>query len=292
MIVQPGGWSIKVKAKHEGSAKISTSTSPSTSPSNALAKKIELNLKAKQDYGDINGLAYDLDGDGKWDSATDNTIRKGKLVTFPKISYKYSTNGKYSVKFKVRDSEGNEAEIFAEVNGGERKPSVQLLPKDTTIVLCDEILFRSSISEVGGKLASYTWDFNGDGKLEDSTTVNDTLVERSVKHTYTDTGVYILTVKAWDTDKKSNIDSSRVTVIQKPLFNLISKPVDTTISILDTVIINAVVRNDEGKLLKLSMDYEASGKWEDSLASQQVSIKYSAKHCYKTAGLFKALLLV
>lgn len=312
--VQPNGWDIKLKALHPRFSKITVQSvgapvlskdlivqvltdTPTleVTPSQSYitsGTKLYFTARAHQEHGEINGYSFDLNGDGKWDSAIDLTLRKGKVVELPKQSFTYMENGKYKVRFRVRDTEGNESEITAMVEVGEKKPAIQLLPKDTTISIGDEILFRSVISESGGKLAAYAWDFNGDGKNEDSAKVNDTLVERFVSHTFTDTGKIFVKLKAWDTEKNFGSDSALVTVILDASFAILSKRTDNTISINDTVRFVSSIRNEEGRTLVLESDFDADGKVDATESSSSKMILNSRKYAYPKAGDYKAVFRV
>jgi hypothetical protein len=352
------------------------------SPAKAVitaGKEVEFSVKSAQEFGSLVRFEWDLDGDGNWDDSLSGPWA-GKEVDLPKKSRLFERNGKYTIRFRVKDSEGNLAPVDAVVEVGERKPSVELLPKDTVISIRDEIRFRAEIQEPGGKLAGYAWDWNADGKADDVATLNDSMTALEVKRPFPDSGVFKILLSAKDSEGKTGADSVVVTVLMdRPKTNP-GEPVtaksrtqvsfkgtatdsfgtivkykwdfdgngvfddssdappafthsyaaegeykaafqvrdddgnvvtairkvtisdlpmvitairqDTTVSIKDIVPITASIRNDDGKALSYSWDYNGDGKYDDTVSSSLTTINISVPRPYNQVGKHKAKLRV
>ncbi|MDB5103489.1 MAG: hypothetical protein JWP91_1178 [Fibrobacteres bacterium] len=338
-------------------------------------KSVEFTVKSHQEFGSLVRFEWDLDGDGTWDDASEGPWA-GKDVDLPGKSRAFEKAGKYAIRFRVKDSEGNVALAEALVEAGERRPSVELLPKDTVISIRDEVKFRAEIIEPGGKLAEYSWDWNGDGKAEDAATLTDSMTSLKVSRIFQDSGKVKVILRTKDSEGKVGADSVTVTIRQDPPvpepgaaitaksnapvsfagtaaqqfgaisiykwdfdgdgvyddstdappamthayaiekeylarfyvrdddgnvatatrkvtisdvpFVITGKRADTTVSIKDAVPMTASIRNEDGKALQYSWDYNGDGKYDDTATSSLTAINVSVPHIYASAGNFKA----
>ena len=401
MVVKPGAWEARLLPKKEGDVTVTVHPKSDKvlqkslvvhvlkdapvleiSPAKAYiatGTKIEFSVKSRQAYGSVVEYAWDLDGDGAWDDSLAGTW-KDKAADLPKQSHTYDQAGSFKPRFRAKDSEGNYGYGEAQVEVGERKPSVQLGPRNDTISIKDTVLFQGDISESGGKLSSYIWDFNGDGKPEDSASLTDSSTSLKVSRSFPDSGVYTVRLRAHDASGKVGEDSVIVTVLRDapvlspgqdttaksrvpiefhglatqkfgtvvmykwdydgngvfddssaaPLmktftypvegvykarfyarddddnitirirtitindapFLILSKHADTVISIRDSIVLTASIRNDDGKALQYGWDYDGDGKLDDSANSSLTTIPVSNGHRYLTAGSFKTVLQV
>ncbi|GEM_PF-3830226 len=343
----------------------------------APGKQVEFTVKSHQEFGRLVRFEWDLDGDGNWDDTLSGSWT-GKDAELPKQGHLFDKAGKFTVRFRVKDGEGNYGTVSALVEVGERKPAVELLPKDTVISIRDVVRFRGEIQEPGGKLAGYNWDWDGNGTPDDVATLADSMTSLSVSRTYPDTGVFHVILNAKDSEGKIGADSVRVTVlldaphadagpavtaksgvavvfkgtawdslgyivkykwdfdgdgafddssdalkdfshayakeadysarfqvrdddgnvttvvrivkISDAPFIISAKRADTTISIKDNILMTATIRNDDGKDLQYSWDYNADGKYDDTTASNLKVIPVSKSHVFPAAGRFKATL--
>jgi hypothetical protein len=401
LIVKAGVWQATVKPKKEGVATVTVFPKSDTALQKKLqvqivkdapvlmvtpakvfitpGSKVDFILKSTQAYGSIVDYRWKFAGHMGWDDSLSGNW-KDKETLLPKQTIPFNDAGVFKIDFHVKDSEGNESEISAMVDVGSRRPSVELYPKDTIISIKDTVLFRGTIVEPGGKLASYTWDFNGDGKSEDSASLTDSSTSLNVSRIFPDSGVYQVKLRArdalgmlgedsvivrverdipvvnvgqdtagksrepisfhglatqkfgriviykWDYQGDGVYDDSSSTPLVKyhayPLegvfkarfyvrdddgnvtigirnitiddapFLILSKHADTTISIKDSIVLTASIRNDDAKDLQYGWDFNGDGKLDDSSSTSLTKISIATGHRYLIAGNYRTILRV
>jgi cadherin-like protein/PKD domain-containing protein len=223
--------------------------------------EVSFTVKSRQEYGELVGFAWDLDGDGSWDDSLSGPWA-GKDVELPGQSRKYAAAGKYTAHFRVKDGEGNQAAAEIAVEVGERRPAVDLLPGDTVVSIRDEIRFRAGIQEPGGKLEGYIWDWNGDGNPEDAATLSDSSASLEVKRVYPDVGEFRVILTAKDRDGKTGADTAIVRVVldaPKP-----DAGSSVTAKTGMAVAFNGSAFDSLGRIVKYKWDFEGDGTYDDS----------------------------
>jgi PKD repeat protein len=149
--------------------------------------------------GTINDFAWDLDGDGTFETDTGIT---------PSVAKAYAASGTIVVGVKVTDNEGDTdvATVSLRVNA---PPHSAFLFSPSTPAVNEQVTF-SSISTDDQPLpaAASHWDFDGDG--------NDDAVGSTVTHAFTVPGNYTVGLRVTDSDGKSDISSQEVIVQANP----------------------------------------------------------------------------
>jgi hypothetical protein len=107
-----------------------------------------LSVWVTQEYGGLAKFWWDLDGNGVWDDSS--AVANGVLKT---PAHAFDTVGVRIVRFKVRDTEGNEALAARKITVvGQAGRAISLSPRDTAISIRDSILFRGSAAVAEGSI--------------------------------------------------------------------------------------------------------------------------------------------
>ncbi|HKP94669.1 MAG TPA: cadherin-like beta sandwich domain-containing protein [Fibrobacteria bacterium] len=167
--------------------------------------------KATQEFGSIVMFKWDLNGDGNWDDSLPGPYL-GNNVDLPAQTAKYSKLGEATARFLVRDTEGNEAVVTVHLDIGDQPPEILALSNDTVITIKDSIPLRARVRDGEGKVAWIGWDFENDGKFDDSLKANDSIVDFKSGHRYPKAGTFAAKLKAVDDNGKVRLDSVKVRV--------------------------------------------------------------------------------
>lgn len=244
----------------------------------------EFTVKSTQEFGEVNRFIWDLDGDGAWDDSLDGHWT-GKEVELPKQKKTYASAGKFPVKFRARDSEGNYGTCEALVEVGERKPSVEIRPKDMAISIKDSVVFQGEIREPGGRLTGYAWDYNGDGKAEDSATLNDSTASLRTSRVFNDTGIVKIVLRAKDADGKVGSDSVKITVERDA--PVVTAGAAVTAKSNAPVAFAGTATQKFGTIAIYKWDFDGDNAWDDSSKAPP-----AMTHAYAREAEYTARLLV
>ncbi len=147
---------------------------------------------------------WDFD-DGPAPETTDSHVLAHTYL-FPPIF-----NDAFNISVHATDTSGLDvrANAFARVNSA---PTVSVpvgdLIRETKVG--EAITFNSTVIDGDGFIVSVTWDFDGDGKVDQTTKTG------TVNYTYTTEGVYLVNMTAKDNDGGIDNASWLVTVSKKP----------------------------------------------------------------------------
>ncbi|HLP40748.1 MAG TPA: cadherin-like beta sandwich domain-containing protein, partial [Fibrobacteria bacterium] len=172
---------------------------------------IVFSAKAVQEFGTLKVFKWDLDGDGGWDDSSD-VADTGRAVHLPAKKARYDKEGPVTAGFLVRDSEGNEAKTEVLLDIGNQAPEITDLRLDTVISIKDEIPMGATVRDQNGTVAWVGWDYEGNGRFDDTLAVSDSVVKFSRGHRFVEAGTYIAVIRAVDANGKARQDTSRVKV--------------------------------------------------------------------------------
>jgi hypothetical protein len=167
--------------------------------------------KATQKFGSIVMFKWDLNGDKDWDDSLSGPFL-GTTVDLPAQTARFSKEGKNTVRFLVRDSEGNETEASVDLDIGNQPPEIVSISNDTVISIKDSIPLRAKVHDLEGKVAWIGWDFENDGKFDDTSETGDSTVEIKSGHRYDKAGEFAAVLRAVDENGKVRLDSVIVKV--------------------------------------------------------------------------------
>ncbi|MDB5051710.1 MAG: cell wall/surface repeat protein [Fibrobacteres bacterium] len=171
--------------------------------------------KATQEFGSIVMFKWDLLGDGEWDDSLPGPFL-GTNVDLPPQIAKYAKQGVFIARFLVRDSEGNEAVVSVHLDIGDQPPEVVSISNDTIISIKDSVPLHAKVRDLEGKVAWIGWDFENDGKFDDTLKTNDSTFDFKSGHRYPKQGTFFAMLRALDDNGKVRLDSVKVTVLLDP----------------------------------------------------------------------------
>ncbi len=187
----------------------------SNKPGAAVNSPIDFSPKAVQEFGSIVMFKWDLDGDGAWDDSLPGPFL-GSVADLPAQTAIFTKEGAHKVLFLVRDSEGNETTATVTVDIGNQPPETVAKSKDTLVSVKDFVPLEARVRDAEGKVVLVGWDYDGDGKLDDSVKANDSTASIKGGHRYAKAGKFAATLYATDDAGKTGTDSVLVTVVLDP----------------------------------------------------------------------------
>lgn len=181
----------------------------------AVNAPIVFSPKATQEFGSIVMYKFDLDGDGAWDDSLSGPFL-GTSVELPPQTAAFAKEGTFKLLFLVRDSEGNEDTAGISVDIGNQPPEAISKSNDTLVTIKDFVSLEAKVHDIEGKVVLVGWDYDGDGKLDDSVKANDSVASVKGGHRYPAPGKFSAVLYATDDAGKTGTDSVRIEVVLDP----------------------------------------------------------------------------
>lgn len=227
--------------------------------------------------GEITDFAWDLDGNGEFDDATDSIT-----------SYTYEKIQNYTVGLRVTDSSGQTADSTIEIKATAPDDPIPVIAIDggdlQNLVAGAAYVFNGTQStSPKGTIETYSWEFS------DGTTAK----TRTVKHTFSETGEYDVTLKITDSARKTAERTVKVTVVtaaQAPQISLVTEPALTLSNTVTgetplSVSFDASGSTDaDNAIVEYKWDFDGDGKIDDT--------NEIASFTYAKAGRYNAKLSV
>jgi PKD repeat protein len=159
--------------------------------------------------GDL-AYAWDLDDDGQFDDAFTATP-----------SYAWPEPGTYSLTLQVTDSGGMTNTAASQVTVNNVAPAAEGGGPYSGDEASSIMLDGSGSSDPGGGALTYAWDLDDDGQYDDAYTVN-------TSYSWTEPGIYQVSLMVTDTVGLTNSDVATVTVSNLAPTAVISGPLTGT----------------------------------------------------------------
>jgi len=115
-------------------------------------------------------------------------------VTGRDLTFTYDRPGTYNPRVRVWDDAGNQAESTLQIEVGNAPPTAFLRATPTSGQAPLDVTLNATASDNEGAIASYEWDFNGDGVYDETTESN------QVRHTYETPGQFKIGVRLTDAE--------------------------------------------------------------------------------------------
>ena len=162
-------------------------------------------------YAGNEGFAVQLNGAGsgdfdgtviqwEWDCENDGTFEL--ISSGPTASCTYNDNGVYGVALRVTDDDGGTNVVLTTMAIDNLPPVVTSVTFPSSPSQGNPAAFAATATDVSGDTVSYSWNF-GDGTSATGGAVN---------HTWSATGVYVVTMTASDEDGGNTVVTQSVTV--------------------------------------------------------------------------------
>lgn len=253
-------------------------------PGAAVNDTLIFSPTATQEFGALVLYRWDFTNDGIWDDSL-TTGWSGTEVHLPAVGTRYAKEGSVTARFQVKDSEGNTGEALVVLDIGNQSPEILARVRDTVITIKDSLSMTATVRDLDGKVAWVGWDYEGDGRFDDSIKANDTLVKVVFVHTFVGAGPYAAVLKAVDGNGKVRLDTARIKVeLDAPTAD--AGP-DITVLVGAPVIIAAKGADKLGKIVKVEVKI-GDGTW-NTLPKTDTAFSFTAP---TQPGLLKCVVRV
>jgi hypothetical protein len=184
----------------------------------AVGTAVTLHVSVKQEYGDVAEFAWDFEGDGTYEGTVAGVPGQADFAIPART---YSQTGDFVVHVRVRDGEGNVAFATKKIKVGATAPSLDSLSASPSIVsIKDAVSFKALASGGGAALKTFSWDFDGDGKADQSGNLQGDTATLTGVFNYPDAKTYLAQLRITDSEGGFVAASAQVTVkLDRPSAN-------------------------------------------------------------------------
>jgi len=268
---------IQANPSQNPTAEITATPATGTAP-----LEVELSGSGSDPDGTISSYSWDFEGDGWYDY---------RSISVTRLSHVYRVPGIYQPTLQVTDNAGLTAVAFVTIaiDPPEDGPGVTLT---SDLETAEEyapltVEFTVTTEDFRGAITRLTWDFNGDGALDQVSLSPD-----PVSHTYGQVGTFMVRVEVTDSTGASAADQTTVEV--RPNDTL--SPPDVQISndyltgsVPFEASLSAAVSDTDGRVVSVTWDFDGDGKNDYSVADSQgdLSGTVSASHTYREPGNYR-----
>ncbi|MBS3766136.1 PKD domain-containing protein [Candidatus Bipolaricaulota bacterium] len=147
--------------------------------------------------GSINRFTWDFNGDGRTDASGQ------------RVSHRYSSSGQYNVRLTVEDNDGARSSTTKRINVSRENqaPSARFNYNPSQPEPGESVSFDgSNSSDPDGNIASYRWDFNGDGFTD--------AYGRRASHSFGSSGSFDATLTVVDNDGARSSTTQTIRVVE------------------------------------------------------------------------------
>ena len=224
---------------------------------------VSFDATGSTDEGSITGYAWDFDGDGTTDA------------TGATPSHTFADPGTYDVTLTVTDNDGKTATNTVTVTVADVTAPAAAAGADTTVDEDTAVSFDATGSSDNGRIATYAWDFDGDGSVESTS--------KRPSHTFADPGTYDVTLSVTDTGGNTATDTRTVTVadVTGPAAAAGS---DRTVTADESVDFDATASADNGQIGSYEWDFDGDGTTDATGATPS--------HTFSSTGSYDVTLTV
>jgi len=253
------------------SANSAPTASLTHSPSNPEAgETVTLDASGSSDAdGSIAEYRWDVDGDGSVDATTTGATR----------DHTYGSTGEKTPSVTVADAEGAtaEASTSVQVMSANTAPTASLTHSPSNPETGETVtLDASGSSDPDGDVVEYRWDVDGDGTVDDITTIS------TYSHAYGSGGDYTARVTVVDNEGAEAQAQSTVQVASgntAPAADLSHSP--TNPSVGETVTFDASGSSDpDGSIVEYRWDFDGDGTVDNVTTISTYSYAYGSSGDY------------
>src|SRR3954447_17911969 len=169
--------------------------------------------QSTDDNGPIANYAWDLDGDGTFETNTGTT---------PTTAKSYDTIGPRTVKLQVTDQYGAKS-VTSMTETIHRAPTAAFTANPNPATTGEQVTLDGSSSNDDDPLAKYEWDLDGNGTFE-----TDTATTPTAKTTFTTPGTKTIRLRVTDSHGVQDVVAHDVVVNNKPTTTTTTTQTDTT----------------------------------------------------------------
>jgi large repetitive protein len=228
--------SVNVVVKANG-APVAAFTAAPSSPE--TGQTITLNSTSSDPDGRPLAQEWDLDADGAYDDATGATASRS-----------FADNGTRRVSLRVTDSGGTVRTTFRDIAVQNRRPTAAFGVSASEVDTGTAITFTSGSTDPDGTVASYRWDFDGNGTTD--------ATGPTVSRSFSDNGTPTISLSVTDDDGATHSVSRQVTIRNRrptAAFGVSAAEVDTGTAITFT----SGSTDPDGTVASYRWDFDGNG---------------------------------
>ena len=241
---------------------------------------------AMDDDGNLAELSFDFNGDGRFDSVITLAAKSIKV----NYLHVYNDSGKFNTIIRAKDDSGSFVLDTIEVQAEQDIPTVNPGMKSTQRP--GPVSLSGSYLQKFGTIVMFKWDFDGDGKYDDSSSTTSLMT-----YNYVNENAYL--AKFYVRDDDGNIaTATREIVISSTQKIVNSKPTISTfthvflISIKDTVNLNISASDEDGKIVQYTWDFNADGISDSTITTNLKGVSILFSKVFQDSGAYKLILKV
>jgi PKD repeat protein len=206
-------------------------------------------------------------------------------------THTYTFPGTFTVALTATDDQGNQGTGSCNLTI-RSTPKVTITLSVTTGQAPLEVFMDASIEDPDSRVKRLEWDFQGDG-------IVDQVSESSsiTRHTFTDAGIYQITLKVHDTD--NNIGTGLATLTVTPSLPIISfKAIPASGNIPFTSDFTISARDPDGTVTKAEIDFQGNGIFDQTQTPTQPSIlpgeaaSFSFSTTFESVGNYQSVVRI
>ncbi len=188
--------------------------------------------------------SWDFDGDGAYDTVSDTSS----------VQHRYLSKGKKTVLCMARDRAGRSDTISTSIIVGNAPTLVDAMGP-YRVQVNSPLSVVGSVEDLDNSILSYSWDFDGDGKY-DWTSTNSSRTQYS----FLRAGEYTIRLSAQTNDGARTSDSATVTVFNVPPKAYAGEDVISKTG--KPVLLMGTARDPDGYVVKYEWDFEGDGTFD------------------------------
>lgn len=232
--------------------------------------QVKLDATAFDGDGNITGYEWDFEGNGSYDYSS---------TASPTVLHKYSKKGSYNATVRVTDNDGLQALDRVLITVG-TPPTVSSGATPTTGSAPLTVRFRATATDPDGTVASYQWDFDGDGTVD-----WESAVDGNATHVYSEPGAFGAALRVTDNNGLFTVHSILINVQGRPVAQPGAYPTSGPFPLSVNFFANAECGT--GTPLYYDWDYDGDGIYDQHLTS-----RLNSAFTYNKPGIYAATLKV
>jgi PKD repeat protein len=202
-------------------------------------------------------LAWDLNGDGQFDSGRTGTSE----------SRTYSAPGAFTIKLQVTDDNGATATKTATLTIDNRAPTAKFSFTPAAPTTNDTVTFTSESTDPDGAIASQAWDLNDDGVFDDGTGA-------SATRAFAKGGPHAVHLLVTDANGGTSVATQTVTVDNRPPTASFTVDPQTVITGQPSHLDAAGSTDPDGTIRDYLWDLDGDGVYETDTGTSPVTSRF------------------
>ena len=209
------------------------------------------------------------------------TLDSNLVTTHSAVITGLASKSTYDFRVRSKDASGNEAVssnyIFTTSNLSPVVSASSATPSSGTSPVA--VSFSATATDPDGYIASYEWDFDGDGAYD-----SNTATVAGAVYTYTNAGTYSPKVRVTDNGGLSVVSSIAAITVNAPgnlppvVSSASASPSSGSVS--SAVTFSATASDPDGSIALYEWDFDGNGTFDASTATNPVSYTYTTAGTY------------